>query len=677
MAYSDVRDNQSSRKFSLIRLEPARYINDDLTDNGDGTYSITLSNFVISKIEENGVALTLSTSTLAQGEYSFNESTGELTIYPNNAPSSTNAIIAYYYLFYTSQRARTVSENPEDNTTSTRDWLARVRESPEITQSIVNIENGFFEISSSQLTIINDNQEFNTYLSDNDSLYNKEVRVWFCIDSVDNIKKAFIGKITNFSLGPREILLNIEDNLSAVSQPATMGDGRQYTYWGEADWPNMQTEKAGTVIPFFFGRTSRYQTLSNSKSDLANAVKLDPESLYFSVCTDFNSNIQNTNNREFGCGRIPGYGLQQTIHSIQTSYHGSSNYTRFTIATHSSIFVGDNGLVDGPSAEYGQVIYVDSTNSYVYCEKMSAQNYTTFSLNGLSVVVTQTSVNYYPIEGKHYNVLTQSTDAENSYVYFQFVNAFETTLGGMSTLDPTQHSVRFRIKPNHDYATHGECLKYMLSKVGGISSNSTSFSTADSDLVTNVAFSMPNFDEIDFDRYTKYFGDVLSSTFGYLRLNEDFEVEYKLFNTPSDSTSITNHDILFDEYNVVVDYKDVVNEIIAYNPHYNSIEHSSQSGVSAKSVKAKYLHGIDKTIRFRHVLESMSTRLTTIFNSRKERKARYTLKTKTKNLDSILGEDFNLEYKVISADSTRSMKLVSISKAPNGSRIVLDDLIGI
>lgn len=677
MAYIDVRDNQTSKKFSLIRLKPARWLNDDLTDNGDGTYSVTLSGLIIAFVEENGAQLTLSTSTLSAGEYSFTENTGVLTVYPNAAPSSTNAIVGFHYLFYTSQRIRTAGENPEDTTTTTRNWLPRVESSPQIEQSILNIEEGFFEISSSNIVLINDNGEFYSYLKDNDSFYNKEVRVWFCIDSVSNIQKSFRGIITNLNLTSRQVTLEIEDNLSRVSLPATMGDGRKYTYWGTADYASMYREQAGTFIPFFFGRTSRYKTLSDSKSDLPDAIKLDYESLYNAVCTNYSTTINGSNNRVWGLGRVSSYGLEQNIHSVQTSYHGSSNYTRFTIATHSSIFVGDTGSAIGSPNAQARVILVDSDNSFIYTTKLSAQNYSSLTFNGVSIVVNQTTVNYYPIEGRDYTILTETTDASNSYVYIQFINSFETNLSGMSFLDPSSHTVSFRIKPKHEQATHGKVLKYMLDKVGGLTSNATSFDTADTNLVSNVAFSVPNFDEADFNNYTKYFGDLLSSTFGYLRLNNSFEVEYKLFETPADSTSITQYDIILDEYSVEIDYKDIVDEIIAFNPHYSSVDHESTSGVSTKEIRTKYLHGIDKTIRFRHVLESMSTRLTSIFNSRKERKAKYFLTTKTKNLDTIIGEDFNLTYKIISGDSTRSMKIVSLNKGPGAAEIILDDYMSV
>lgn len=684
MTYSSEKDNQSSRKFSLVRIEPARWINDSLTNNGDGTYSVTLQNFIISKVQENGVNLTLVTTSPGNGEYAYNESSSVLTINPINSPSSTNSIVAFYYLFYTSQRTRSTTQDPEDSSTTTRDWLPRIETSPSVSQSVENIDKGFFEIDSSKIDLINNNGEFNTYLSDHDSFFNKEVKAWFCIDDTSNIQKAFFGLITSINLTKRIVTLNIENNFSKISLPATMGDSRQYTYFNAQDYSSLDPAKAGTPIPFFFGRTSRYHLRDVSSSD-ATAFSLDLSSMPEAVCTVYSASSGTDKNRVWGLGRIASSGLQQDVYSISTSFHGNPQYTRLTITNPSTIFAGDVGkcLIGSSGTEYVRVMSVDSANSYVFLDKTSVVSFTSLTLNGVSIGVAQDGDNklkwYYPYEGRDYTIGYETTEAGNSYVKITFANNFEANLVPFQTLNPSDHQVKFRVKPKHSKAGHGETLRYILSKVGGLSLNESTFSAADTSLVTNVAFSIPFFDESDFADYTKYVGELLQSTFGYLRLNNSFEVEYGLFDTPSSSgTSITNAQIIYDSMQTEIDYKDLVDQIVAYNPHYSSADgHADQSGVSASSNKAKYLHGIDRTTRFVHVLESMSTRLTGIMNSRSSRKGTYKLETKTLNLDSLIGQDYVLAYNTIDGNSTAPCKIVRMDKSPGKVGLILSDLVGV
>src|SRR3990167_5264309 len=102
--FSTVKLNQASRKFFLVRMEPARYLNDLLVDQGGGIYQATITGLIISRAQANGVALTSVTTVSNSGEYSYVESTGIFRVY--STPSSTNAIVAFFYLFYTGERFR-------------------------------------------------------------------------------------------------------------------------------------------------------------------------------------------------------------------------------------------------------------------------------------------------------------------------------------------------------------------------------------------------------------------------------------------------------------------------------------------------------------------------------------------------------------------------------------------
>ena len=198
--FSTIKNNQGSLKINLVRIEPARYLNNLLASIGGGQYTVTLSSFVISKIEENGSLLSLVTTSPNTGEYSFNELTGLLTINPSAAPSSTNAIVMFYYLFYTSNKFRVISQDPENSATTERDWLPRIVNPPSIMYNLEDVTEGVLSISSSQLTLINDASEFQQYLTGDDSFNLKEIKVWFALDDVENIHKIFDGRVLDVKL---------------------------------------------------------------------------------------------------------------------------------------------------------------------------------------------------------------------------------------------------------------------------------------------------------------------------------------------------------------------------------------------------------------------------------------------------------------------------------------------
>ena len=95
--FDSLKDNQQSEKFYFIRIRPRRRLNDGLTAIGGGLYSISFP-FTLQNIEENGGLLTEVSGTPSSGEYSYNETTGVLTIFPINI---LDEIVAHYYIFYT------------------------------------------------------------------------------------------------------------------------------------------------------------------------------------------------------------------------------------------------------------------------------------------------------------------------------------------------------------------------------------------------------------------------------------------------------------------------------------------------------------------------------------------------------------------------------------------------
>ena len=298
MSYSTIKTNQTSQKFILVRIEPARFVNDDLTLDSGTTYTMTFP-FTISKVVEQGAELTEVSSSPSTGEYSFNSTTNVLTVNLNNAVSNSNAVVIYYYLFYTVEKFRVIGVNPENPTVNLKEWEPKIISSPKIKQTIKNIINGQLSISSSVVQIINDNKDFNKYLTVNDSFYNKKIQVWHCLDSVLNIQKIFEGVINSISVTRTIVSLSVNDNLDALSRPASMGDTE--IYYNDDDFTKVQPRSIGEPVRYYFGSVSRYDTIPESVTNLANAQKLDPEKMDNAVFTYWQLFKYMFSNQTFDC----------------------------------------------------------------------------------------------------------------------------------------------------------------------------------------------------------------------------------------------------------------------------------------------------------------------------------------------------------------------------------------
>jgi VCBS repeat-containing protein len=208
----------------------------------------------------------------------------------------------------------------------------------------------------------------------------------------------------------------------------------------------------------------------------------------------------------------------------------------------------------------------------------------------------------------------------------------------------------------------------------GVTTNATSFTNADSAYPIKVNFTIPTAQENDYAASYKYAEDILQSMLGYLSLNNSLEYEYKIFDTISTTNEITSSDIIEDSFGQEINYKDLVYQLVAYNIHCNSTDFQATSSATAKNEKTRFLHGVTNTDRFVHVLEDITTRINDLLAVRSERQARYVFSTKTKNLDSIIGDKYLLTR---TGFVQRPIQILAVDKSSKEVDIIATDFIGI
>lgn len=688
MSIASEKVKLATERFLLVRMNPARYI---LPVINGGLYEITLP-FTINKIERNGVALTKDSSAPSVNDHWYqNESTGLVQVKLASPPDATaNILVCNRYLFYTGTIFRAISEDPEDALTTVRDWQPRLSTYPTLSQSFDNIINGIFTISDTSIDIINEDGQFQEYLTDDDSFYNKDVEIWLCISSVANIQKIFSGTIRSINLGQNNVSISVVDRFNSLKQPAYMGDTSDECYFRKnaSSFPDMDPKHIEKPVPYIVGSSSRHQTEVDG-ADISGTfpyrISLGTEA----VCTNL-AEASTTTNRVWGACRYKGNLLTQSYGTSEATTV-VSGYVLIRFSSIANVTVGDTFKWNNAGNKYAPVCHVGtfthSAVNYNLIIKTSDTYLITDTVTGLdsfSLFIERSGIKDQPLLERDFTLSETATSGLNNYLSITFVNNFEAAFTGTvfadpMYLDPSSDIVYFRTS-NDANEDHGEILSDFCAK-SNLAVNATTFSDAYTDLPSQVRFHIPNFDETSYKTYLEYAQDVLKSTLGYLKININFEVEYYILTAPT-STAVRDNLLMLDQStSCALDYQDIVTQIIAFNPHHSSqqaIDQANSPSETRENAKAIRLHGITNVDRFRHVLEEITSRIDDHMALKSMRKATYSFSTATEDIDSELGDDLQLENKIVlGTTDIQDVKIITIEKSPSKISLVGQDLKGL
>lgn len=674
----------ATERFLLVRMNPARYI---LPVLNAGVYEITLP-FIINRVERNGVPIAkVSATPLNPDEWFQDESTGLLQVNLASPPDDTsNVLVVFHYLFYTGTIFRAISEDPADPATPIRDWQPRIQNYPSILQSIDGIYNGVFTINDTQIVLINEDRNFQNNLGDDDSFFNKQVDVWLCINDVSNIQKIFTGSVNKISIAQNTVSITCADTFNRLKSKATMGDAAEEIYFSEDGFPDVVDKDVGKPCRFILGNSSRYGSRIWATGSGGAPDQYTLDECNEAVCIS-SAEVGTSNNRVWGACRIAGSLKIQNIGTIDDVVNISGAWG-VKFSSISNVVVGDTFKFNNGGDQYGNFSHVgsftfggnpyDAIIDFLTTPPNIGDTVTNLVSFGLAI---KDPVNQaiQPSRLEYDFTLAQSaTSGGNTYIEITFANNFESHYS-FGTLEPAKHVAFYRAS-NDAAEKHGDALALFANKVG-LPVNTASITAANAALDVYVQFSIPYFDEQDYDTYLKYSQDILSSTLGFLKINADFEAEYNLLEAPT-STDIRDKFLTLNESTSVdVEYQDIKTQIIAYNPHNASIPATSVTPSPSETrdkPKSKYLHGIENVTRFRHVLETITDRIDAHANLKSERFARYKFATATQDIDSEIDTDVQLENDIIlGTTKIKDVKIITIDKAPKLTSIEASDLKGL
>lgn len=702
MTFAEAKEHLASERFVLVRMTPARDVSYSLSSLGSGVYSMTFA-LPLAKVERNGVELTATASNppTVDDTYYFDEATSTLKVKTASAPDSeSNTVVVFYRLFFSSGRGVSHYEDPDDDQTTLRPWDPRIGSEPVVTQSVRNALAGVFTIESSMIEVNDPDDYVRGFLSTDDSFHDKEVVVWLCITDQDRIRshlfsgeqqRIFTGVVKAVYVSEAEVRFRVLDNFSRMNQSAFFGDTlEEAVYQKRADsFPSMDPRKDNTPVPLILGAHSRYKTKSGGT--LYNQQDLDPDWLYEAVCVDYTNDVQDYTNRVWGICRTLA-GLRSIVVGTRNQVTNSGNLTmlRFTTAVFeaSDLKIGDTVKI---GSDYARLIRIQpvSTNTECYfrTDATVTPGHTTSTTvtvhDAIELVIRgQDGTIYYPLYDKHYTVATATTEGGNSYHEVTFLNNFEASLEGyyesvdssgvvtlvargLEILDPGKHQVFFRVRPALTGAGHGAVLQ-KICESAGLDVNAASFTAADTALDADVLMSVPQFDETDLGTYRDYAQLILESTLGYVFVNDVGEAVYKLLDLPSSGLARGDSNLIEGSLGAEIDYQDIVTQVIAYNAHdYADENGSASSSETTESTRARWLHGVRRTTRLRHVLSDISDRLAAHLAVKSRPTTIYKWETATADLDTDISDDATLTTDEVLGGGSVDLKVVSVEKSAN------------
>lgn len=664
--FSTLKGAAATEKFNLVRLEPARSVEGSLSLSSGTTYTMTFAFNPVSKVEVNGTAYTLVSGTPSSGEYSYTESTRLLTI-NLGAALTTQVVVVYYYLFYSADKDRKTYQNPLDSNTSERRWQPRISRNPAFDINLTNIIDGRLSFSASSLELHNEDNDFQQYLTANDSFFRKQITIWLCLDNTENVSLAYRGYINRLTVGEK-VSIEYFDELSKLSDIFYSNSNILSSTYNTTDFSNLFPNHEGRPIRKLYSQISKYEVIANTVGS-SNLYKVHPENLLEASCVNYSATISTSTNREWGTVLSVGDGGLQTD-TVQGTDHTNTDYSIITNTSGKLFKIGDTLLIN---THYVQVLQVDSATQFKCTKNAAIATSDTITRPGISTIVIQQGASYYyPLFSRDYTVAYSSQT--NDIVKVTFTNNFEANHSGMATLDPGNSTVRFRAWSDTagDY-DHGDVVSSILTDAG-LSVNSASITAANSALTATTNFYNPPIDSDSFESYQSVLEKLLSSTFGFLSLNNDLEIEYHVFDTLSPSNSITDREILLRTMRMKVDYNDIITSLKPENPH--DIIEVNYTNASIEDTRSQYLHGVKVTRPYFHYL-SNTNRMQKILDVLSERRAVYMFDLKTEP-DAIIGDEFTLSRNYLLGNETSdSVITIGTTKTATGVTLMTTDLLGI
>lgn len=491
----------SVARSTFVRLTPRRYINSDsYTSLGGQTYQFTF-NSPIAYVYSGSQLLTRVTTVSNDYEYSHDEDDGTLIIKTSSGLEAP--LIVSFYLFYNSSSEDSIAyETPTDSTTTARNWQARISTAPIVNTSFRNILDGVATVTSSAIQLVNTDNAFQAYLTNEDSFSKAAAEIW--IKYGDSFRKIYTGLVSGVTIDRKSVSLAVDESTSALLEPAYMGDTVDEAVITLNGFADAYTPDVGKPIPFIFGKSRHGKdTILNSGGTSASTKnqhirelggasisylpndQLNPDQCTKAVCISYSTTVDGISNRTWQLCRVGASGFKTlslgnptgSVISVKANTIGNNlSDERFQLlpvddtngqteqlcwrmeypsTVDGNLEVGDSFVQISTGWHY-MVTYVGSNYVYGRIEDSGAPNnidynsgadtYATsdFTMNqapAIAIYDNNSNAVYYPFYGSDFTYTIDTTSGGNYTMSITFENNFEddTSTSGFTPFGQKNH----------------------------------------------------------------------------------------------------------------------------------------------------------------------------------------------------------------------------------------------
>lgn len=721
MTFADEIEKVASERFSLVRLEPARQINNIWSSIGGGVFEYEFTE-TVSRILEEGTSLTKTTGIpTVSGTWSQDGDDFTVYVYPTD---SSAVSIMYYYLFYTSDYDRIY---PVDVTAgSDICWNGRITQDPSVGQSINNVANSFTLTSTtSAISLANADNEFQKFLTDEDSFANKNARAWVVVN--DEIDDIFTGKIVSLNIGIDSIGVNLNDGLNiSLNEPAYYGEPVDEAIITLDSYSDSPISSINKPIPLIFGETNQHRISAlRGANTILNSFLLT-DSSYEAI------NVDKEFNLEWVVCRIPD---ENDIYSYTfggTSFPESINFDIIETSAGSrlgivcdfdgfaqdstDVEIGDTFTYTTASGTYNAVVINVTPGGTVEfisdnrtdTSPMSVTAVSTTTKNPL-VRVEDSGQGYILIPGDQYTTtITSQTNTKLITIDIEanIGRALSVEAIRLRGVTPTpiiqdvrlqmgsNSRVKWRIRTDNVLKNHSDVLKNIVENAG-YTTDATSFAASKASFDANVAFSIPFIGENKINKLNTYIQRILSSTIAAIYIDSDGIVHYDLLSAPSAGDEISDDDYFMGSLQTKLSYRDIATKVSWNNVHsYDSAEGFNlgtskdypinmtllDPNITSENDDAQFLHETTSTDFIDHVITdiTLDSRYLKLLDMRSERFVNYKYTTAAQSLLKDILDDITIsDPRVLGGSGSVNTKITAFTKDDDKVTITVSDLLGL
>ena len=396
----------------------------DLTDVGGGDFEVTLPREPDRVTTLNGMLI------------SFSLKPGTSNTYVLESTSSQN-FIAFMAFYFNDDTFMVEDKDPETPTGTLVVWEPRINQDIEVVRENKRIFQSSLSISSSNLSLINNDFGLNDIFGIKYKHINNPIKIYF------DDALVFAGNIASIQNGYNQVNVTYKDGLFKLRKFPTFGDTINETIASKDFYPNIAPQHDGFAIPFYVTyHTPLVHRVTNiGISNVSPYGNIDqiypaPEQRFVGINTNYSEVGSNTLNKTFVLCKTPAPISTSLLSFPTASFQDVSPFVLITFTVRPfGLFAGDQVRLNANVDLESVVIWVNYDDKVALCTQTSP--------------IGLTSVDKHPFQFYFYRYGSDSGPTSISPLFESVVLNQTATTSGNNLITATM--------PTNQIST-GECV---------------------------------------------------------------------------------------------------------------------------------------------------------------------------------------------------------------------------